>query len=101
MTHKSSELGLLEHSRSSNGEALADRLSLAVRLLNDSIEINADVLGGVPVVRGTRVSVARVLAELAENSSLSAIADNLEIDLRLLKNIVEGLSIRLDQPFSE
>lgn len=101
MTHQPAHQGILEHSTSSNGKALADRLSLAIRLLNNSIEIDPDVLGGVPVVRGTRVSVARVLAEIADNTSLPAIADNLEIDPQLLKNIIEGLSIRLDQPFTE
>ena len=74
---------------------------MAIRLLNDSIEIDPGVLGGVPVVRGTRVSVARVLAEIADNSSISEVADNLEIDSQLLKNIVEGFSISLDQPLAE
>lgn len=101
MTHKPADQGIIEHSMSSNGKALADRMSLAVRLLSNAIEIDPDVLGGVPVVRGTRVSVARVLAEIADNTSLSAIAENLEIDPELLKNIIEGLSIRLDQPFTE
>lgn len=80
---------------------MAERLSIAVQLMNDSIDIDPDVLSGVPVVRGTRISVARVLAEIADNSNLSAIADNLEIDFQSLKNIIEGLSIRLDRPFAE
>ncbi|HEX7446921.1 MAG TPA: DUF433 domain-containing protein [Pirellulales bacterium] len=90
-----------DHATSSNGDALAERLSIAVQLMNDSIDIDPDVLSGVPVVRGTRISVARVLAEIADNSNLSAIADNLEIDFQSLKNIIEGLSIRLDRPFAE
>ena len=80
---------------------MAERLATAIQLLNDSIEIDADVLSGVPVVRGTRISVARVLAEVADNPTLSAIADNLEIDVQSLKNIIEGISICLDRPFTE
>ncbi|HJT36505.1 MAG TPA: DUF433 domain-containing protein [Pirellulales bacterium] len=101
MKHESAHPSTLNNATSTNGEALAERLSVAIRLLNDSIEIDPGVLGGVPVVRGTRVSVARVLAEIADNSSISEVADNLEIDSQLLKNIVEGFSISLDQPLAE
>lgn len=101
MNHNSPQQNTVDTATSSNGEAVAERLATAIQLLNDSIEIDADVLSGVPVVRGTRISVARVLAEVADNPTLSAIADNLEIDVQSLKNIIEGISICLDRPFTE
>ncbi|HEX5445059.1 MAG TPA: DUF433 domain-containing protein [Pirellulales bacterium] len=101
MNRNSGQQDIMDTATSSNGEVLAERLLIAVQLLNDSIEIDPDVISGVPVVRGTRISVARVLAEIADNASLSEIADNLEIDFQSLKNIIEGLSIRLDRPLTE
>ncbi len=101
MNRNSGQQDIMDTATSSNGEVLAERLLIAVQLLNDSIEIDPDVISGVPVVRGTRISVARVLAEIADNASLSEIADNLQIDFQSLKNIIEGLSIRLDRPLTE
>lgn len=86
---------------SRNEEELAERLSIAVKLLDDSVEIDRDVRGGVPVVRGTRISVARILAEVADDHRLSEVADSLDIDVKVLTKIIEGLSIHLDRPVEE
>jgi uncharacterized protein (DUF433 family) len=40
-----------------------------VQLLTDRIEINPRVCNGQPVIKGTRISVAAVLEQLAENES--------------------------------
>ncbi|MGH7140562.1 MAG: DUF433 domain-containing protein, partial [Pirellulales bacterium] len=94
--HKSDCCQSLRHE-----EEMAGRLSVAMRLLGNSVEIDPDVHSGLPVVRGTRVAVSRIFAEIADDYRLSEIADNFEIDHELLKNLVEGVSIRLDQPFAE
>jgi uncharacterized protein (DUF433 family) len=82
-------------------EELAERLSVAIKLLDDSVEIDPDVRGGIPVVRGTRVAVARIFAEIADGQRLSEIAESLDIDVGILGNIIEGLSIHLDRPFEK
>lgn len=82
-------------------EELTERLSVAMRLLSKSVEIDPDVRSGLPVVRGTRIAVSRIFAEIADDYRLSEIADNLDIDHDMLKDLIEGVSIRLDRPFTE
>jgi uncharacterized protein (DUF433 family) len=67
-------------------EELAERLAVAMRLLNGAVEIDPEVRSGIPVVRGTRIAVSRILAEIADDYRLSEIADNLDIDNDMLKN---------------
>jgi len=54
------------------------RLSLArrvskIQLMTDRIEINPRVCNGQPVIKGTRISIAAVLEQLAEGQSWDAI----------------------------
>lgn len=77
---------------------LAKRLAYAIKLIGDSVEIDPDVRGGLPVVRGSRITVSRIFAEIADNQRLSDIADNLDIDRETLRKIVDGISIHLDRP---
>ncbi len=77
---------------------LAYRAQEATRLLVDSVEINKSKRGGVPVVRGTRFSVAQVLAELAEDHRVSEISSEYEMDLQRLRDILNGLALHLDKP---
>lgn len=41
--------------------------------MSEQIEINPRVCGGQPVIKGTRVSVAAILEQLADNESWDAI----------------------------
>ena len=41
--------------------------------MNDHIEINARVCGGQPVIKGTRISVAAILEQLAAGESWDAL----------------------------
>ena len=77
---------------------LRRRLEYAARILEDSIEISNETRGGVPVVRGTRVPVSRVLAELADNVRIEEFGDDYEIDVAKLKELLQGLSVYLDRP---
>jgi uncharacterized protein (DUF433 family) len=80
---------------------LDKRLRTAASMLHDSVEINIDKRGGVPMLKGTRVPIALIIAELAGNASLAEIADDLELDEGLIRGFLEGLAIHFDRPFTQ
>lgn len=79
-------------------EWLGERLRYSTIALRECIEVNPNKRGGIPVIRGTRFTVAQLLAEIAEGRSLNEIAEDFEIDLHLLKKLLESMSIYLDRP---
>ncbi len=79
---------------------LADRMNYAVRLLSDSIEVHGDIRSGVPVLRGTRVPLSQVLAEIADGASIIEIADDLEINENAICEFIRGFSVLVDRPFA-
>jgi uncharacterized protein (DUF433 family) len=80
---------------------LAERLREAAAMLHDSIEINAGKRGGVPVFKGTRVPIALVLAELANNANMAEIAEDLDLSEELVRGFLEGMAIHFDRPFTK
>lgn len=77
---------------------LKSQLEAAARMLQDSVTLDSNIRGGVPVVRGTRVPVARILAEVADDASLSEISDDLDLDREVLIKLINGLANYLDRP---
>jgi uncharacterized protein (DUF433 family) len=82
------------------GQWLTQRVQYATRELSDCVEWNPNKLGGAPVLKGTRISVGQVLAELGEGQSAEEVAADFDLDVRLVKKLVQGLAICLDQPVS-
>ena len=82
------------------GEWVTERVQFATRELGDCLEWNANKLGGAPVLRGTRISVAQILAELGEGQSAEEVAQDFDLDVLLVKKLVQGLAICLDRPVS-
>jgi len=71
---------------------------LGYSLLRGVLEINPKRHGGVPVLRGTRFTAAQILAELAENESVSTIADNYDLEPQHINEMLNGLSLILMRP---
>ena len=88
-----------QNDRSVVAERMAQRLHEATVVLQDSIEINVGKRGGVPVLRGTRVPIAQILAELANNFSLAEIADDLDLSEDLIRGFLQGMALHFDRPF--
>ena len=84
----------------STGEAqtLRKRLEYAACALHESIEITHEKRGGLPVVRGTRMPVARLFAEVAEDVRIRDFAANYGIDVEQLRTILRGFSVYLSRP---
>jgi uncharacterized protein (DUF433 family) len=80
-------------------QSMARRIREAAFLMHESIEINKNKRGGVPVLKGTRIPVAQIIAELANNSSLSEIADDLDLDEDSIRCFLQEMANHLDRPF--
>ena len=79
---------------------LMQRVEFASSELNDCVEHNPRKLNGVPVVKGSRISVAQIFAEMAEGLSADEVAEDFALDPALVKRLVSGLSVCLDRPLS-
>lgn len=78
---------------------IEERLRFAVSVLRESVTVDPDIRGGVPVLKGTRIPVSQILAEIADDASVSEIAQDLDLDAELLVKLLEGMAIHLDRPF--
>src|SRR5260370_40273539 len=54
-------------------EWLSERLNIAVRMLDHCVEIDSCKRGGIPVLRGTRFTVAQLLAEIADGRDVGGL----------------------------
>jgi uncharacterized protein (DUF433 family) len=67
--------------------------------LKECVEIDPQRRGGVPVLKGTRVTVAEALGEIAESQNVQEVADNFDLDLENLKCLLNSLSLLLNRPY--
>jgi uncharacterized protein (DUF433 family) len=96
------QLQMQGHLLSSDSEAewLIERARFSLLSLRDCVEVNPNKRGGVPVLRGTRFTVAQLFAEIGEGRSIGDIAEDFELDLAVIKELFESFSIQLDRPFA-
>lgn len=80
-----------------SGRLIAEQVESEIRKLSVSVEIHPEIRGGIPVLRGTRMPISRILAEIAENSRISEIAEDYELDNKRIADFVEGLAILFDR----
>jgi len=80
---------------------LAERVRYALAAMRDSTEIDPEVRGGVPVLKGTRMPISRILGEIADDCTVSEIAENFEQDAKTIRLFLEGIALYLDRSFSE
>ncbi len=77
---------------------LIQRAQFASSELGDCVERDPLKMNGVPVVKGSRISIAQVFAEMAEGMSSDEVAEDFSLDPALIKRLVSGFSICLDRP---
>lgn len=73
---------------------------VGAQVLGDSVEIDLRRRGGVPVLKGTGFTLAQTLAELAESSGVDEVAENFDLDVDTIKNMLAGLSALLEKPYT-
>ena len=80
---------------------MVQRLFAATDVLSASVTVDPEVRGGVPVLRGTRVPLSQLLAEVTDDRTLSDIAEDKDLDLGLLKAFFGAMATYLDRPFAK
>ena len=91
--------GLTDRSRLSSGEWVEFRLIVSRLMLQDCVFVDPQIRGGVPVLRGTRISISQIIAELAGSECVAELAEEYDIDSEPIRKLLEGLSIQFDRPF--
>jgi uncharacterized protein (DUF433 family) len=81
--------------------ALSVRLTYSAATLNTLVEITPSKSGGVPVLSGTRFSVAQLLGELADGKSVAGISREFGLKRQHLAELLRGIAIQLDRPLSK
>ena len=66
--------------------------------LQNSVDIDPKRRGGIPVLKGTRFTVGQTLAELAESSGVSEIAKRFDLDEKVIRELLYGLSLLVERP---
>jgi uncharacterized protein (DUF433 family) len=70
-------------------------------MLHDAVDFDRDTRGGVLVLHGTRFPVSRILAEIADDSTISELAEDFDLDVELLRKLLQGMAICLERPVAE
>ena len=70
------------------------------RLIRDSVVVDPDRRGGVPVLTGTGFTVSQTLVELADSSGVVEVADEFDLDADVIRKMLNGLSLLLGKPHS-
>jgi uncharacterized protein (DUF433 family) len=83
-----------------NDAWFGERLRNAILMLDTCVESDPEIRGGTPVIKGTRIPVARVFSEIAGGMTCYEIAADFDLDVSMLVGIFEGLACYLDRPLS-
>ncbi len=65
------------------------------------VTIDPEIRGGVPVLNGTRFTVAQTFVELVETSGVRELAEKFDIDPEVVRDMLIGLSLVLQRPAVE
>ena len=63
----------------SREEWIAERMKHALKTLREVVDVDPEIRGGVPVLMGTRFSLAQVLAEIADGEDIGGISEDLDL----------------------
>ena len=66
----------------------------------EAVDIDPGIRSGRPVLKGTRVTIAQILAELADEGSIDSLAEDMDLDKDMLKKLLDGLAAAFDQQFA-
>lgn len=61
------------------------------------IVVDKDIMGGTPVIKGTRFPVSQVLAELSEGYTVYDIADHFDYDPELVISVLKELADNISE----
>ncbi len=65
-------------------------------LFHNTVEMDPQRLGGKPVLRGTRFPAAQVLSQIADGDSVESLAEDLDLDKKLIADFLHALASGLE-----
>lgn len=71
-----------------------------VQTLKDLVDVDDDVMGGQPCLRGTRVPISTILGEIADGQTVDEIAEDRDLDVEDLKGILHATAKVLEAVMS-
>ena len=77
------------------------RISHARNAFSQCIDIDPQIMSGIPVVKNTRMPVSMVLANVAANMSLAEMAEDLNLEMESLVLSIRCLASVFDRPAHE
>jgi uncharacterized protein (DUF433 family) len=80
-------------------EWLEARKIVSALMLKECVAVSREIRSGVPVLRGTRISISQIFAELADSQCVIELSDEYDIDFESIKKLLDGLAIHFDRPF--
>lgn len=72
--------------------AAAEKIKSAMKRTDFPVAIDADILGGQPVIAETRFPLYQIFAELAAGNSIDEIADEFGLDVKKLERIMQAFA---------
>lgn len=67
-------------------------------ILQKTVDVDPEIRGGTPVLKGTGFTVAQTLAELAEGCGVGDLANGFDLEPESIRNMLFALSLLLQRP---
>ena len=84
----------------SRDELIREKVTHALTELRDCVVVSREIRGGIPVLKGTRMPISRILAELADDLSASQVGEDFELNTAEIQRFLGALSMYMDQSFA-
>ena len=79
----------------------AVRLWVSGIMLCECVTVDPEIRGGVPVLNGTRITIAQIIGEVADGRSIVELSEAFDLNETRLRSLFEGMAIQFDRPFSK
>lgn len=76
-------------------------LTFGYQSLDNAVDVDPDIHGGVPVLHGTRFTVSQALAEIAETRGPADFAEDFGLDVESVRRLLVALSLVFQRPWAD
>lgn len=89
---------IIGHNRRGLEEWFIEKVVHAYELLNETVDADPHIRGGLPVLKNTGFTVAQLMAELSESSGVGEVSDDFDLDEHTVKRLLIALSLAFERP---
>lgn len=87
--------------QTTSSEWINHRLNMALEIILNHVDINSSIRGGIPVVKGTKISISQIISELGDDNKISEIAEDFDLVKDDLMEIINAIATYLDRPYQK